>query len=287
MDNLFFYASKLFWAFASPDHLLLLLLTLAVLVSRSGRGPEPMAKPRRGLLWTTLLLTWLVALYPFGNQLLYPLETRFSRSPLPPQSQLAGVIVLGGAERINASHHWQSLEVNAMGDRLLVMLKLLKQYPELPFIYTGGSGSALNQDLRGADLVESFLHDMALDERVMFERDSRNTHENALYSRPLLDPARSAPWLLVTSAFHMPRSVGVFRQQGVEVLPYPVDYWSLTPAEQGLHFNLAGNLSQLKIGVREWLGLLAYWLTGKTASLLPTGLPEVRHTQPDAKNHTP
>lgn len=260
MDTAFFVLSKLYWLFGQPDSLLLILLTLAVVVSAW--------KKRFALLWGVLGLFWLVAAFPLAGYLLYPLDSRFPQPELPQQEDIAGVIVLGGAEFLELSNQWQSLQVNEMGERILVMNQLLFHYPQLSFIYTGGSGSVLNQDKKGADIVKGYFDPLDTDGRIRYERESRNTYENALYSAPLMEN-RDKPWLLVTSAFHMPRSVGVFRKQGVDVLPYPVDYWSMPPEYNRFYYNLVGNLSNLKMAIREWTGLTAYWLAGKTAEWFP------------------
>ncbi|MEH6626426.1 MAG: YdcF family protein [Motiliproteus sp.] len=273
MDDLFFWLSKMFWAVTSPDHLLLFMFTFAVLLSASSKKVEIPSLQRRGrgLLWVSLLLTWSIAVYPFGNVLLLPLERQFVRPPLPSEEQLAGVIVLGGSEHLRNSLEWSSLETNEAAERLLVMSELLRYYPDAAFIYSGGSSSISDQTIRGADVVKVYLQGLGLEKRVMFERNSRNTYENALFSMPLMKPRKSAKWLLVTSAFHMPRAVGVFRRQGIDVLPYPVDFRS--SAHQSFHFDLANNLSGFKGVLREWIGLLAYRFTGKTSSLLPSPVP--------------
>jgi len=285
MDNLFFVGSKLIWAFARPDHLLLLLLTLAVVRGRwrhAGLGND--RRHGHKLLWFTLVLLWLIALYPAGNLLLYPLETRFKPQPVEP-GQLSGIIVLGGGESLARSRYWQRLEVNEGGDRYIELLALAQRYPELPIIFSGGSGNVTQQGFGGADALQPLLQQLGLGERVLLERRSRNTYENALLSRPLAEPIGAAhgdaPWLLVTSAFHMPRSVGIFEAQGWRVQPYPVDYRSLPPTRQRWFFSLADNLQQLTLGVREWLGLIAYRLTGKTQRLLPAPTAAPPAAEPD------
>ncbi len=273
MDDLFFWLSKQVWTITSPDHLLLFLLTFAVLLSAPGKGVEISTHQRRGrrLLWLSLLLTWSIAIYPLGNLLLLPLERHIVRPPMPAEEQLAGVIVLGGSERLRNSDEWHSLETNEAAERVLAMTTLMHHYPNTTVIYSGGSGAINNQRIRGADLVKAYFADMGLDNRVTFERNSRNTYENALFSLPLMKQSKATKWLLVTSAFHMPRAVGVFRRQGINVLAYPVDYRS--SAYLVFNFDLANNFVVLKGAVREWVGLVAYWLSGKTASLLPSPLP--------------
>ncbi|HEY5717479.1 MAG TPA: YdcF family protein [Motiliproteus sp.] len=285
MDSVFFVASKLIWSFARPDNLLLLLLTLAVLRSRwprAGLGHD--RRHGHKLLWFVLLLLWLVALYPVGNLLLYPLETRFQSQPIQPQ-RLAGVIVLGGGENLRRSRYWQRLEVNESGDRYIELLSLAARYPELPIIFTGGSGAVTQQRFGGADALEPLLQEMGLSERVRLERRSRNTYENGLLSLPLAQPISAArgdaPWLLVTSAFHMPRSVGVFEALGWKVQPHPVDFQSMPPAKLRWHFSLGDNLAELTLGVREWMGLIAYRLSGKTQQLLPGRADAYRRPNPE------
>ncbi len=269
MDDLFFWLSKYFWVITSPDHLLLFVFTLAVLLSAPSKQNVVSKTERRGrrLLWLSLLLIWSIAIYPIGNLLLLPLEHRFVKTPLPAEEQIAGVIVLGGAARLRGREEQGELETSEAGERVLTMIKLMHVYPNASFIYTGGSGSINTQEIRGADLIEAYLKDLKLNQRVAFERDSRNTYENAVFSLPLLEDKKDSRWILLTSAFHMPRSVGIFRRQGVDVLPYPVDFRSSSRLD--FRFALAENLAQLKIPVREWIGLFAYWLTGKTHSLLP------------------
>jgi uncharacterized SAM-binding protein YcdF (DUF218 family) len=106
--------------------------------------------------------------------------------------------------------------------------------------------------------------------RLIIERNARNTIENAEFSKALAAPKPGERWLLVTSAVHMPRSVGLFRKIGFAVEPYPVDWrtrgladiWTFTPlATEGL--------VRTDLAMREWIGLVAYRLTGKIDDLLP------------------
>lgn len=265
MDSLFFLLSKLYWLVGSPDHLLLILLTLGLAWGQWGNRP----RPRLRLLWALLISCWLIALYPLGNLLLYPLESRFPNPVLPAEEELAGVIVLGGPEHMASSFYWNTLETNEAAERLLVMDKLLQYYPDLPVIYTSGSASIMNQQQKGADIVKGFFTGLAGADRIIYERQSRNTYENAKLSKALINPDDPRPWLLVTSAFHMPRSVGVFRQQGIKLIPYCVDHWSIPPSARGIYFNFSDNLASLKMGFREWVGLTAYWLSGKTSEWVP------------------
>ena len=276
MDS-FFTLSKVGWAFAQPDHLLVTLLLLATILVSLGR------RSGHRLLWVTVLTLVAITLFPLGNGLLRPLETRF---PQPNLSGVepAGIIVLGGGEIAEQSIRWQQPQFNASGDRIMAMLSLMKRYPDLPVIFSGGSGSLMRPEYRGGDVVQQWLQGIDLSQRVSIERMSRNTHENARESRRLLPEPPERPWLLVTSAYHMPRAVGVFRHQHWPVIPYPVDYFS---GEDRYRPTLWKNLRDFSIACREWLGLGVYYLTGKTGQWFPApGVPRENNERTDHRTST-
>ena len=150
------------------------------------------------------------------------------------------------------------------------MAVLSRRYPKARLVFSGGSGSLLYQELKEAKAVVPLLRQLGVDEaRVIFEDQSRNTAENAVYSYRMVQPKRGETWLLVTSAFHMPRTVGSFRKVGWEVTPYPVDYYTRKTQTLPVHFNFAQRIGSLGGVVHEFLGLLFYWLDGKTDELFP------------------
>jgi uncharacterized SAM-binding protein YcdF (DUF218 family) len=103
------------------------------------------------------------------------------------------------------------------------------------------------------------------------ESRSRNTDENARFTRELVSPESNERWLLVTSAAHVPRAVGSFRRAGFEVIPYPTDYRTEGKVSDFWEFRtepLEG-INMLDAATHEWLGLIAYWLAGKSDALLP------------------
>lgn len=259
--DLFFWLSKAFWVVADPGNLLIFILIIALLMGW------------RMLTALTVSMLLVLVFYPLGNLLLQPLETRFTVPQEMPE-KVAGVIVLGGGESAELSAYWGAPQFGLAGDRYMSILPLLKQYPDVPVIMTGGSGSVLKPEYRGADVVQEWMAAQGLGDRLIYERDSRNTFENAIYSADVLperaDIADEKGWLLVTSAFHMPRSVSIFRKQGWAVLPYPVDYYSKPFSISEPNSDLSENMQILSLGVREWLGLTAYYFTDKTDSWFPS-----------------
>ena len=107
-------------------------------------------------------------------------------------------------------------------------------------------------------------------ERITAEEQSRNTIENAVFSRLLADPKPGERWVLVTSASHMPRAIAAFRAAGFPVEAYPVNWYTQGRRDAAKLFtSFAGGLAMTDYAVHEWFGLAAYWLTGRTSELFP------------------
>lgn len=259
MENALFLISKTLWLALQPDNLLVLLLLAGVAGLWLGR------RSARLLLTLTAIPAAVLLVLPLGDLLLQPLETRFPRTPLP--ERVAGILVLGGSEDAELSDRWAQPQFNMAAERLMLLPALMQRYPEARVVVTGGSASVLHPEYRGADVAQAWLQSLPLKtDSIIFERNARNTWENARESALSLGGVPAEPWLLVTSAFHMPRSVGIFRQRGWQVIPYPVDYYG-TGGRYRPQF--AVNLRDLVTGVREWTGLLIYHLLGRTDALFP------------------
>lgn len=257
-----FVASKLFWALVAPGNLLLILLALASLRLARSRG-----RRGRGLAAAVTLVLAAVAVLPLGQWLLRPLKSRF---PVPaPPARVDGIIVLGGAVEPTLVAGGVSQPVlNDAAERIFEALALARRHPEAMLLLSGGNGALLpGRANEGAQTRALFLAQGIAAERILVESRSRNTAENAAFSQALVRPASGQVWLLVTSAWHMPRAYGCFRHIGWEVTPDPVDFHPTTAAVVG--FALAEHLSVLDLAVREWIGLAAYRLMGRTDSVFP------------------
>jgi uncharacterized SAM-binding protein YcdF (DUF218 family) len=138
-------------------------------------------------------------------------------------------------------------------------------------VFSGGSANLISNDAREADYAGTIFESLGISKsRLTMERRSRNTLENAEFSKALVAPKDGERWLLVTSAFHMPRSVGLFRKAGFAVEPYPVDWRVGGPSDLLAFTSIAmDGLARADIAVREWIGLVAYRATGKIDELLP------------------
>ncbi|MBI1619403.1 YdcF family protein [Aquamicrobium zhengzhouense] len=262
---MFFTLSKLFWIVATPINLIGILIALSI-------GARLLRFRRLSMICSVAALSilglgaWTTA----GALLLHPLEDYYER-PVPPPDNVAGVIVLGGGFEGSVNLARGGYELNASGDRFVEAAILARLYPEAKIVVTGGSGTLLLEGEGDGDTAPRLLTALGVEpERLVLERLSRNTQENATLTRELLNPQRGEVWLLVTSAFHMPRSVGLFRKAGFDVVPWPTDYRTAGTETLGLaQDNVADSLQNLAIGLREWIGLIAYRLTGRIDGIFP------------------
>ncbi|KRQ03617.1 YdcF family protein [Bradyrhizobium sp. DASA03076] len=224
----------------------------------------------RKLAVATLVLLALAAFSPLGNLLLYPLESRFPPWN-PSRGAPDGIIVLGGSVDTDLSAAHRTPVVAHAADRLLAPAELARRYPKARIVFTGGSANLVSTDAREADYSVPILEGIGIPkERLVVERNSRNTYENAIFTKRLVQPKPGERWLLITSAFHMPRSMGIFRKAGFDVEAYPVDWRMGGPDDLFSFTNIsADGLGRTDVAVREWIGLLAYRLMGRTSELLP------------------
>jgi uncharacterized SAM-binding protein YcdF (DUF218 family) len=263
MDTLFFLASKVIWALISPDSLIVILglsAWLAVIFKWQ--------KLSRSLLAACVLLLLSIGFFPVGEWLIAPLENRFTANAALP-SEVDGIIVLSGAIYPRQSNIWQQAEVNSAADRLINFLYLARVYPDAQLVFTGGNGSVNEQEFKAAEIARNLFGQLGLAGRaIIYESESRNTVENVKNSKLLITPELGEKWILITSASHMPRSVAVFCQENWPVHPYPVDHHSQKGNLLRLEFSFSDNLSILNIAVKEWVGLLAYRMSGRTDRLL-------------------
>jgi uncharacterized SAM-binding protein YcdF (DUF218 family) len=224
----------------------------------------------RRLMISSIAVLAICGFSPLGSWLLYPLESRF---PLWDASRGApdGIIVLGGSIDADLSEAHGGAVVRGAADRIIAAATLARRYPNARVLFTGGSPNLVSNDAREADYAGALFESLGVAKtRLIMERSSRNTQENAEFSKAMVEPKSGERWLLVTSAFHMPRSVGLFRKAGFNVEPYPVD-WRVGGRSDLFTFSslATDGLGHTEVGLREWLGLIAYRATGKIDELLP------------------
>lgn len=262
---MFFILARLYESFLSPIPLLL-LLALAGAILTFGRA----RRFGRWLAIASLLTLIVIALTPAGQILIAPLEDRFP-SPSADAPPPYGIIILGGAMK-GAESDARGQAVFDEGERVVQAAILAKRYPAARIVFSGGAGSLLaSGEDHEADQSKALLIALGVDPaRVSLEKTSRNTDENARFTASLVRPKRGQQWFLVTSAFHMPRSVGLFQKAGFDVVAYPVGFRTLgrgRPLPWSL--DAAQNLQAFETAAKEWVGLAIYRATGRIDRLFP------------------
>lgn len=248
-----------------PGNLLVLLLVLGVALHANA------SSRRLGLriVWLATTLLALILVLPLGSWLVKPLEDRFQHPALP--GHVDGILVLSGGA-VPKILQERGMPVSLTGSaRILAAADLARRYPNAKLVFSGGSSELIGGHGTEADVAKEIFRQAGMDTRnIVFESKSANTWENIVFSQKIVAPNPNETWILVTSAFHLPRAVGVAQRLGWKVIPWPSDY--LTGAHYSwpsLLSSFSANLNQLELATHEWIGLAAYRATHKTATLLP------------------
>jgi uncharacterized SAM-binding protein YcdF (DUF218 family) len=259
-----FLVSKIVGFFAMPSNVLLIAGLAGLLLMRSKRT----ARAGWRLVAAALVLALAFGILPFGKLVMAPLEARF-----PPwdagRGAPDGIVVLGGVIEPEVADRPDS-GLNEAAERITAIAGLARRYPAAKILFSGGD-NMLEPGGTEAEVAGALFTTFGIEAgRVILEDKSRTTAENAVFSRQLAMPKPGERWLLVTSAWHMPRAVGAFRAAGFPVEAYPVDF--RTPAGAGLWIpfgSVSTGLRRTDTAVREWFGLVTYWLTGRSTALFP------------------
>jgi uncharacterized SAM-binding protein YcdF (DUF218 family) len=265
VGNVFFILSKAFAFFTLASNVLISigLIGLVLLCTRFTRLAS-------WLVVTSVVLLAVAGLSPLGNALILPLEQRFPPWD-PSRGPPAGVVVLGGAINPDVSIARGAVALDEAGERITATVELARRYPDARIIFTGGTNALIfDEPVEAPIAVQEFEALGIPHDRITAEEQSRNTVENAVFSRLIADPKPGERWLLVTSAFHMHRAMAAFRAAGFPVEAYPVDWRTRGPIDAVRPFpSLSAGLRQTDIAVHEWIGLVAYRLTGKSTEFFP------------------
>lgn len=261
---MFFILSKLFWLVTQPLNLVFLLVAGGALLANPGR---PAIRAAGRLLAGAGALAFVATGFTqLPDYALDRLERMAPQGEFP--ADIAGIVVLGGgldAEAAAAGRPgWDGYRMGDSAERLVHAAKLARQYPRARFIFTGGianlarTGAPEAQAARAAIAAIGYSPD-----RAEFEGEARNTAENAANVRALAAGDAERPWLLVTSAFHMPRALGAFRKAGMIVIAAPTDFRADPLVWPYLAGNAAAQFAKAGVWLHEAFGLLAYRLSGR------------------------
>jgi uncharacterized SAM-binding protein YcdF (DUF218 family) len=267
MDSIFFVFSKVIHILIEPLNWLVILIALTLLFLLLRKNHLV-----RRTLGIALCLGFFIGYMPTSQLAMRILEDAVPQTALTPEllGQVGGLLILGGAiEGGPITRDRGEVSIGSAAERVTKAFQLLRRHPDLPFIFSGYSARLLPQGLSESDAFKRLLQEQGLGNHPgYYENQSRNTYENMAYSKKIIDGieekegAPVKPWLLITSASHMLRSVQVARKQGLMIIPILVDYQ--TSKQTSWHrFDLVEGGDQWNRLIHELVGMAAYWITGK------------------------
>lgn len=262
---MFFTLSKIFWALVQPLNALCLLALAGLLIRLKWKVVG------QRIMNTALILILILGILPIGPVMMVWLERQYP-APKTLPAQIDGIIVLGGAFESYLTQTHGQIVSNDQVDRMFCFIDLAQKYPNAKLVFSGGAGDIMNPQAMEGNDARAFFKLTGLNREILYEEKSRNTYENALYSKELVNPKTGESWVVTTSAFHMPRTMGIFTKLGWPVIPYACD-----PKTDGT-YDLArripgvnGYYSMMNTALKEFIGATVYYLTGKSAFILPPG----------------
>jgi uncharacterized SAM-binding protein YcdF (DUF218 family) len=264
---MYFYLSKILGDVATPSNCIPLLVICGALLWRSR-----FARLGRHVTIAGVVLLLIGGMTPLGTALLLPLENRF-----PPWDETrgppTGIIVLGGIINMHVSFLRNQISVGPAADRLIAAVELYRRYPSARIVFSGGNSNLIFRGSSESRYTVPLLEELGVpSDRITADNAARNTMENAVNAKKIANPKLGERWLLVTSASHMPRAIGLFQAAGFPVEAYPVDYrtggWRDLLALPSL--SLFGGFIRLDVATHEWEGLFVDWIMRRTPALLPS-----------------
>ncbi len=271
MDQLFFISSKIVQFLIEPLNLLFLIGVFALLF-------QVLRKPivTKRLLMLSVIGFFTIGYAPIPESLTRILEDAIQKESITdlPGEQIAGIIILGGGIKgEDIAIDRGEVSINSSAERVTKAFELIRRYPDKPFIFSGFSGRVTPRGMSEADAFKQLIYEQGLaqitKDTAFYENQSRNTYENAVFSRKIIENLNgihpsdaNKPWLLITSASHMYRSVKIFQKQGIQIIPVPVDYQTADTL-QWREFDLTEGAFLWNKLLHEYIGIVAYRLTGK------------------------
>lgn len=259
-----FLISKIYNFVTDPAAIVFMLLVVGsiLLWTRWRRGG-------RRVVAGAVMFIVLITVFPVGGYFISVLENRFPMVRELPRP-VTGIITLGGMINQFITIQRGQAALGSGAERMTEFIALARRHPEAKLVFTGGSASLTRKHTTEADAARIFFRDMGLDPaRIVFENRSRNTYENAEFTYDLLSPRAGERWVLITSASHMPRSIGAFRKAGWNPIPYPVDFTTELPFRFNVGLRMTVGLGKLSAALHEWMGLVIYRILGRSDEIFP------------------
>ncbi|MDC3021755.1 YdcF family protein [Pelagibacteraceae bacterium] len=254
-----FYLSKIIWLILNPFNLFIFITLFSISLYFFNL---------RRLSLIIFLINFVfiafISFLPIGSYLIYNIEKEY-HSYIQPPEQVDGILILGGATNPILYNEYDQISLNGSSERLVESVFIIKKFDKAKVIFSGGSGIVNRPDFDHAQVAKSFYKKIGIEiDRIIFEDNSRNTYENIMYSKKIANPKLNENWLLITSASHMKRALLIADKNNWKLIPYAVDFKNIKDFKLIPNLKLLTNLNSFQHGSREWLGLVSYYLMGRT-----------------------
>ena len=257
-----FYLSKILWLILNPFNIFIFITLLSIFLY--------FIKLKRLSLIIFLInfvFITLISFLPIGSYLIYTIEKEYHSNINPPE-KVDGILILGGATIPQLYNEYNQISLNGSSERLVESVFIIKKFDKAKVIFSGGSGLVNRPDLDHAKVAKSFYKKIGIEtNQIIFEDKSRNTYENIIYSKKIANPKINENWLLITSASHMKRALLIADKNNWKLIPYAVDFKNIKNFKLIPNLELLKNLNSFQQASHEWLGLISYYLMGRTAKV--------------------
>jgi len=249
-----FYLSKILWLILNPFNFFIFvnIITIFLYLIRFNRLSV-------FIFIINFIFLLFITIFPIGNFLIHKIEREYHSKNVVPHS-LDGILILGGATSHVLYKEFNQVSVNGSAERLIESVKIIKEFKNSKIIFSGGLGHS--------ESAKFFYKKMEINtDRIIFENKSRNTHENIIFSKDIANPKNNEKWLLITSAYHMKRALNIGLKNDWDFIPYAVDFKTRKKYKFKPSFNFLYNLNSFHQASHEWLGLISYYLMGRTSEI--------------------
>jgi len=257
-----FYLSKFLWYLFNPFNCILFLLIISVIFNFL-----KFLNFSKIILYFTFLLFFITGVLPTGSYLLYLLEKNYHNKIYLPEN-VDGILILSGATNPFLTKEYNQISLNGSVERLTESIQLIKKYPKAKVFFAGGTGSIQYPDLSHSEVAKKFYKSLGVDiQNIYFDDKSRNTYENIFFAKKKFDPNKDEKWVLITSAFHLKRAMSIGEKLEWAFIPYATDYKLPKKFKWKLSINFFGNLASFKNSSHEWVGIISYYLMGRSSKI--------------------
>ncbi len=258
-----FYLSKILWLIVNPFNIFIFITIITIFLYFISFRRLSLI-----IFLINFIFITFISIFPIGNYLTYNIEKEFHSNIKIPE-RVDGILILGGATNPLLFKEFGQISLNGSAERLVESVMIIRKFEKAKVIFSGGSGNINRTDLGHSQVAKLFYKKMGVDiNKIFFEDKSRNTHENIIYSKKIAKPKKNENWLLITSAFHMKRALLIAEKNNWKFIPYAVDFKNIKEFKLTPNLNLLSNLNSFQSGLHEWLGLVSYYLMGRTEKFL-------------------